>query len=369
MASRKRKIGYIIFVIILALIVVSFFIRLPYEVMEPGDAHNLDPVINVEGGHEYQQGEFMFMTVRLVQANIYQYALAKVMKYHKIIPLKDLLRPGQNQKEYHMFQLHLMNSAQFEATYLAYKRAGKNPKVLHKGVIVEGLINGMPAEKKLKLGDVIIGVNGKEVKTADDLLNVMKGLAPGKSATLKVKRNDKTIKTKVSVGRFPEKVRKREKKHGVKHPKKYGIGINLIPNISLKVNPPVTFHTEQIGGPSGGLMFTLGIYNRLTKKNWTKGYKIAGTGTMNVVKTNGGEKGVVGPIGGIKEKVVAADKENVEIFFAPKADKNYKHAVEAAKDIGTDMKIVPVKTFQDALDYLKKLKPKGKNVDAEKKAA
>lgn len=361
MSSMKKGMSYTILVIFLALIAGSFFYRLPYDVMQPGNANKLDPVIHVKGGHQYKQGEFDYMTVLLVRANIYQYALAKVMKYHTLVPLKDLLAPGQNQQGYQKFQLHLMSNAQQEASYMAYQKAGKHPKLLHKGVIVEGLINGMPAKKKLKAGDIIVGVDGKTVKSEQELLPVVKNKKPGQSVTLTVKRNGKTIHPSVAIGHFPAKLRKQEKKEGIKNPKKYGIGINLVDNTSLKVNPPITFDTGQVGGPSGGLMFTLGIYNRLTKQNWTKGYKIAGTGTMTVVKTKGSnqDKGIVGPIGGIKEKVVAASKKHMDIFFAPEAAGNYKDAKAAAKDIGTHMKIVPVKTFQDALDYLKKLQPKG----------
>lgn len=365
MATRKKNIGYIGFVILLALIVISFFYRLPYEVMEPGDAHDLHPVISVKGEHQYKKGEFMFMTVRLVQANIYQYGLAKVEKYHKVIPLNQLLGKGQSQREYQTYQIHLMDTAQFAATYVAYKKAGKHPQIQHNGVIVVGLIKGMPAKKKLQLDDVIVGANGKKVNTPDDLLQAIKGKKLGDKLNLTVKRNGKTLHKTISLGRFPAKIIKADKKNG-QNPKKYGLGIEQVANISLNVHPPITFHTEQIGGPSGGLMFTLGIYNRLTKENWTKGYKIAGTGTMNVVKVKGTNKikGIVGPIGGIKEKIVAADKRNVQIFFAPERAGNYKDAVATAKDIGTKMKVVPVKTFQDALNYLKKLPPKkGSNVE------
>jgi PDZ domain-containing protein len=366
MASSKKRVSYIVFVILAALIIISIFYRLPYYVMEPGDTHNLDPVIDIEGGHEYKHGQFLFMTVKVIQPNIWQYELAKFLKYRTIYKLDDLRLKGENQQEYNERQLYYMDSSQIAATYVAYKKAGKNPKIEHNGVIVESLIDGMPAEKKLKLGDVIVGADGKKVETQQDLLNASKEKKKGDSIKLTVKRNGKRITVTVPFGRFPDRLLKNDQ-----NPKKYGMGITQAPNLSLNVHPPVKFHTEQIGGPSGGLMFTLGIYNRLTEENWTKGYKIAGTGTMNIKQTPGSDKvtGVVGPIGGIKDKVVAADNDNVEIFFAPTADHNYKDAVETAKDIGTDMKIVPVKTFQDALDYLKKLPPKKGSNEEKSKAA
>ena len=112
---------------------------------------------------------------------------------------------------------------------------------------------------------------------------------------------------------------------------------------------------HKIGGPSAGLMFTLEIYNQLVKEDITKGHEIAGTGTIN-------EKGEVGPIGGISQKVVAAHNAGAEIFFAPnengKEKSNYKDAVKTAKDINTKMKIIPVDTLDDALMYLDKMSEK-----------
>ena len=81
-------------------------------------------------------------------------------------------------------------------------------------------------------------------------------------------------------------------------------------------------------------MFSLEIYNQLTLGDLTKGYQIAGTGTID-------EGGKVGPIGGIGQKVVAADHSGADIFFAPNengaAHSNYQDALIAAKDIDTKM--------------------------------
>ncbi|HEU5141065.1 MAG TPA: PDZ domain-containing protein [Bacillales bacterium] len=356
MTPRKKRYGYIGIIILFALIVISLFYRLPYEVMKPGDAHPLEPAIEIQGAHEYKNGQFMFMTVRLVsKPNVYQYVLAKFKKYHKIYPLDQFLEKGESPQEYRFYQLHLMDTAQNAAIYVAYKKAGKNPQIKHNGLLVVRLINGMPAEKKLQLGDLIIKAEGSKVTVPKDLLEVTKGKGKGDSVQLTVKREGEKLKVTIPIGRFPDRF---IEKGGNQN--KYGIGIVQTASTELQVKPPVHFDTAQIGGPSAGLMFTLGIYNRLTDENWTKGYKIAGTGTMNIKRDPDTNKvtGVVGPIGGIKEKVVAADKENVEVFFAPVRAHNYDHALKAAKDIGTDMDIVPVKTFGDALDYLRKLEPK-----------
>ena len=143
-----------------------------------------------------------------------------------------------------------------------------------------------------------------------------------------------------------------------------GIGITYSESKSIKTDPKVTVKTEDIGGPSAGLMFTLELLNQLIDEDITKGYQIAGTGEML-------EDGTVGRIGGIEKKVVSADKEGIDIFFAPddtiteamleynpSITSNYEVAVQTAAAIDSDMKIVPVKTIDDALNYLNNLQPK-----------
>lgn len=358
MASSKKKVGYFVFIVIIALLVVSIFYRLPYYIMQPGDTHDLGPVIDVKDGHKYKDGDFLFMTVQVIQPNVYQYVMASFEKYHTIMPLDQMRQKGENQEEYNTRQMYYMDESQEAAAYTAYRKAGKHPKLVHDGMVIANIIKGMPAEKKLKAGDVIVKAQGHDIKTGDDLLKATKGKTKGDTIKLTVLRDGKKKQETVAVGHFPKDEIADQKKNGVKHPKKYGMGVKQVPRVKLKAHPKISFHTEKIGGPSGGLMFTLDIYNRLTEANWTKGYKIAGTGTMST-------KGEVGPIGGIKEKVVAADKDGVDIFFAPKKEHNYTDAAEAAKDIDTDMKVVEVATFDDALDYLKKLKPKNNKANNE----
>ena len=143
-----------------------------------------------------------------------------------------------------------------------------------------------------------------------------------------------------------------------------GLGVQFEEDKKLTTDPEVEFLTSNIGGPSAGLMFTLEIMNQLMDEDLTKGYNIAGTGEML-------EDGTVGRIGGADFKVIAAARKGVEIFFAPDDDlpeevrsgkpgitTNYEEAVKMAEKIGTKMKIVPVRTVDDALDYLASLKEK-----------
>lgn len=89
-----------------------------------------------------------------------------------------------------------------------------------------------------------------------------------------------------------------------------GIGILLTDNVKIHTKIPVKVDPGQLGGPSGGLMFSLQIYQQVSGENLRHGRKIAGTGTI-------APDGSVGEIGGIDKKVIAAHKAGATIFFAP----------------------------------------------------
>lgn len=338
MHKKHLKIPYVLAAL---LIVASMFYTLPYYISKPGLAKELEPIITVDGGHK-EQGSFMLTTVRMGKANIYTYLMAKFSKYQEIYPIEDILRKGESEHDYNTKQLHLMESSKTYAIEAAYKKAGIPIEYRYKGVYVMSIVPGMPAEGKLETGDRLMSVDGKNLKSMDELLSRLAAKKAGESVELAYIRDGKKHHAKLTLKPFKE------------FPGKAGIGIEPVDDRELIVSPKVKVKTDEIGGPSAGLMFALEIYNQLTKEDLTKGYQIAGTGTLS--------SGIVGPIGGIEQKIVAADKAGAEYFFAPNEkgakDSNYRAAVKTAKDIGTEMVIVPVDTFDEAVAYLEKLKPK-----------
>ncbi|QNG58895.1 PDZ domain-containing protein [Bacillus sp. PAMC26568] len=318
------------------------FIKLPYYVTKPGMATELEPIIEVEGGYD-DEGSFSLTTVGFGRANIFSYIFANVLPYHELLPLEDVVQEGESDDEYLSRQMHMMESSQESAVSLAYEKAGKTVDYKSHGIYVMHVVQGMPSEGKLKNGDRIFKVDGKEFKTAEEFIAYVGKKKKGETISVTYDRNGKENKTEITVEQFPD------------NKNKVGIGISLITDRELIVDPEIKLDTSNIGGPSAGLMMTLEIYNQLTKEDYTKGYTIAGTGTID-------EKGTVGPIGGISQKIVAADKSGAEIFLAPNQNgietSNYQEAVKTAKDIGTKMKIVPIDTFDEAIDYLNKLEEK-----------
>ncbi|MCF6095041.1 PDZ domain-containing protein [Microaerobacter geothermalis] len=334
-----------VFLIISLLFISLFYIQLPYYITQPGSAIDLKPIINVDNGYVNEKGKFMMTTVSMVKTNIPYFLVANLIPEYDLIPEKYILNPHETPEQYSERQLQVMKFSQDSALIVAFQRAGLPVSIKDNGALVIQIIPEMPAAEKLKIGDVITSVNGSSVKNSDELLSLLKGKKAGDQVNIEFIRGGKKYKETIALAPFPSDVNN----------ERAGIGIGPATSREVILPRKVTIDTEQIGGPSAGLMFALEILNQLTPINLTKNYVIAGTGTID-------EKGDVGPIGGIKHKVVAADKAGAEIFFAPNdnmgEDSNYSEALEQAKKIGTTMKIVPVKNIDDALSYLYQLEEK-----------
>jgi len=343
MRKKHIRIPYILAAL---LFVASIFYSLPYYVSKPGLAKELEPIITVENGFD-EEGSFMLTTVRMGRANIYTYLMAKFGKYQEIYSIDEVLGKGESEKDYNTKQLHMMEDSKTSAIEAAYKKAGIPVEYRYKGIYVMNTVPGMPADGVLETGDRLLAADGKMLKSKEELLSYLKEKKAGDQVNLTFSRKGKEGKATLKLENFKDKI------PGSNQP---GAGIGVLPvdDREIIVTPKVKVKTDEIGGPSAGLMFSLEIYNQLTEEDLTKGYEIAGTGTLS--------DGIVGPIGGIEQKIVAADKAGAEIFFAPNengaADSNYRAAVKTAKDIRTKMKIVPVDTFDEAVAYLEKLKPK-----------
>lgn len=338
--NRRKSIGLSILAAVI--LMASALYYLPYYVTKPGMAKELEPIVEVEGGYE-EEGNFMLTTVRMGRANIYAYIIAKLSKYQELYPVEDIRAEDESDEEYNIRQLHMMDNSKTTAIEVAYKKAGLPVDYKYKGVYVLRVIPGMPAEGKLAPGDLVFEVDGKAFKSSDEFIQYISTKKAGDQVELAYKRNGKTSSAKVALKALTD------------GSNRAAVGIQLVDDKEIDVEPDVKVQSEEIGGPSAGLMFSLEIYNQLNEEDLTKGYEIAGTGTIS-------PDGTVGRIGGIQQKIVAADKAGAEIFFAPyekgAKDSNYEEALIAAKDIKTKMKLVPVDNFDDAVDYLEKLKQK-----------
>lgn len=347
--NNKAKISLGIFFIVL--MVLSFY-RLDYYITKPGGTYDVSDFLAVQQGDEDDEGTFYMTTVAMGQATPITYMMANFTDFYDVVKIADVRQEEEDDEEYNVRQLKYMTDSQFNATYVAFNRADLDYQITYKGLYVLNVLAKGAADGVLKPGDEIVEVDGQRIMSLETFRDIITPKIKGDQIRLVVKRNDKLLDETLTIKEIP----------GADG--RYGIGITYSESKSIKTDPKVTVKTEDIGGPSAGLMFTLELLNQLIDEDITKGYEIAGTGEML-------EDGTVGRIGGIEKKIVSADKEGIAIFFAPddeiteamleynpNIESNYETARKTAEKIKTDMKVVPVKTIDDALDYLETLQPK-----------
>ncbi|MFS0574364.1 SepM family pheromone-processing serine protease [Sporosarcina sp. 179-K 3D1 HS] len=347
---KMKRLGVLL--AILALLAVVLLYPIDTYISKPGGAYELSPFVKVQGGDEDDVGTFSLMTISVTKATPAMYVYSKFSDYQKLLPAYKVRRHGENDKDYTTRQKKLMSDSQYNAIYIAYKKTGFPLKVDFDGIFVMSVLPGGAADGKLEVGDKIRAVDGVPLKQPGQFASFIADKGKGDDVHLTIDRKKEEKNIAVTLEEIPDSGGR------------VGLGIQFQEDRTLITDPKVEFNTSDIGGPSAGLMFTLEIMNQLLDEDLTKGYKIAGTGEML-------EDGTVGRIGGADFKVVAADRKGVEIFFAPDDDlpaevrsanpgvmTNYEEAVKMAEKIGTKMKIVPVKTIDDALDYLDSLEAK-----------
>jgi len=218
------------------------------------------------------------------------------------------------------------------ASVIGLRLAGYNAGETGRGAEVMEILPESPAQGILLPGDIIIALNQKPVQTASDLINWVKTQAQNSSVHLSILREKENKDLTISLmapaqpGGSPR------------------IGIS-IQDAGFDTNLPIPVKIvpqKIVGGPSAGLMFTLTLYNMLISDDLTNGLRIAGTGTIN-------PDGSVGPIGGVQQKVAAAEDAGAVIFLSPA--ENYADAITAANRI----KVVKVATVEDAVAFLRSL--------------
>ncbi|KRM23839.1 SepM family pheromone-processing serine protease [Latilactobacillus graminis] len=345
MNKNKRLLRHLILVMILIIGLAFCLVPTHYYVEGVGSAENTSQFVKVGGQRDRHQGHFMLTTVG-IQGPVtgLQLLLSKAQPFTEIIS-HDELMGDDDTAAYDQIQKYYMESSINAAIEAAYQKAHQAYHTKYLGVYVMSILEQSTFKKDLSIGDTITAIDQHQFKSANKFVKYVQGLKVNQPVTISYEHRGHHQTATHRLIKLPKS-------------RYAGLGITLTDHSKVVTKIPVKINAGEIGGPSAGLMFTLQVYNQLTQRNLTSGRKIAGTGTMD----SGGN---VGPIGGIDKKVLIASREGAKVFFAPddpvtKAilkvephyQNNYAIAKAAAKKIGTKMKIVPVKTLDDALNYL-----------------
>ncbi len=290
----------------LVLLVAAAVLPVPYVIVSPGPVFNTigeydgKPVIKITGTTTYPTtGELNMTTVR-ERGGPYGplTAIEAVVAYFNsdvvVLPKDLLFPPGQSDADTKRASTADFSFSQSKAVAAAMKHLNI-PVVTSPAV--SSVNTGGPSDGKLQPGDVIKTVNGTPVTTREQLVTTVRATKPGTTLKLGVKRKDGDATTDVVVGANP------------KDPSQGYLGVSL--ENYYQAPFPIEFSLDGVGGPSAGLMFTLGTIDELTPGDIAGGKDIAGTGTID-------PEGKVGAIGGIRQKMIAARGEGATLFLAPR---------------------------------------------------
>ncbi len=344
-SRRKEKLLIIGLALLLVAMIAAFIVPLPYYIESPGGAQDIRTVLSVDGETDSEDGSYNFTYITMMPATFASLVHAWVTPFTDVHS-KAEVTGGASTEDFTRINNFFMETSQNMAEYQALTLAGEDISMDYLGVYVLQIMEDSTFQGVLHIADTVTEVNGQNFESSRDLIDYVSQQGLGDDVEVTFQSNGETLTEKGQIIKLDNG--------------KNGIGISLTDHTKVVSSHDVAFSTAGIGGPSAGLMFTLSIYTQIADPDLRAGRHIAGTGTIE-------KDGLVGDIGGIDKKVVSAANSGAEIFFAPdnpvdeailkvdpKAKNNYQTALEAAKKIGTDMVIVPVKKVQDAIDYLEK---------------
>lgn len=319
---------------------------LPYYIERPGGALELNSVVEVDGEFSDEPGSYMMTTVSVGQATPLTY-FARFLPHHEGVTEEELLGDTRDHDEYLTIQRYFMDSSIHSALVVAFEAADAEYHFDYHGVYVMNVLPESEFVEELQMGDTVVEIDGHRFESSDEFIDYVADREVGDTVEVVYERNGEEYEATGALI---------ELETGLP-----GIGISLVDNTTVVTDPEVEIHSGEIGGPSAGLMFALQVYSLLEENNLRNGQDIAGTGTIS-------EDGTVGRIGGVDKKVVVADQEGASIFFVPNDEvteehlaanpdyqSNYEEALETAEEIGTDMEIIPITHFEEAIDYLEEL--------------
>jgi PDZ domain-containing protein len=333
----RRVLTWTGLVLVAALVAGLNFYQLPVVTLLPGPAEDVLPQIKVTGSTKlYATDGHLYLTTVGVddRVNFYEALLDFADRDVQVVPRSAIYPDDQSQQEVDLENAAEMDSSKLAATIVGLREAGFKVDTDPDGVRIVGVVPGSAAEHKLEPEDRVVSVAGKPVGSAEDLRKAIGAATVGRQLAFEVQRGRRTLPVTVTPGAAPT------------GPRRPYVGISLADVFDFPVN--LQIETENIGGPSAGLMFTLAVVERLGREDLTRGRSIAGTGTMDF-------DGKVGPIGGIRQKLIAARRMGATTFFVP-AD-NWSEA-QGGKPRG--LELVKVTTVDDALRWLRA----GSNVEA-----
>ena len=330
--SRRALTLLLASLLALGLTLAAAVARVPYVALGPGPTYDTlgevdgAPVLEIEGRRSFPtDGQLDLTTVgvtaRLTLAQALRGWFARDLA---VVPREVVFPPGRTDEQVDADNTQAMKESQSAAVLAAARQLGFRVSEVR----VQEVNEDSPAEGRLQVGDLLTEVDGKAVRDAAELRALIGTRTAGEPVTITYERGGRSATARITTGTS-----------GGDGEKRPVIGV-LTEETPLEVPFDVMINLQDVGGPSAGLMFTLGIIDKLDAPSLTGGKYIAGTGEIST-------DGTVGPIGGITQKLIAARRKGAVVFLVPEAN-----CAEAATDPPSGLTLVKVATLSDALTGL-----------------
>ncbi|WP_152360633.1 YlbL family protein [Microlunatus speluncae] len=332
--TRQTWTAFFSAAVFIALTALLVFVPAPYVSWSPGGTQdtlgtiNDVPIISIKDTPTFPtSGRLDLTTVSVSRADSRVSLPEAVLSYwlpgRDALPRTSVYPEGTSAVEAEQQQTISMQTAQHDAVVAALQAAGE--KVTAMPVVSSVVVDG-PAHDKLRPGDLIISVDGQGVHAVEDPGTLIRKRPVGYRVPFVVLRDHRRVT--VEIATIKSDTDPRVPVVGIT----VGMGYSYGPDISFDLG-------DRIGGPSAGLVFALAIYDKITPGELLAGRHIAGTGTIS-------PDGTVGPIGGLQEKITAADSAGAEAFLVPAPN-----CGELA-GLDTDLELIKVTTLADGIESL-----------------
>ena len=315
---------------------VAFFVPTPYVLMSPGTPQNiLGDAISITGAQTFPTtGKLSVTSVMVTNPDSYITGFdilnGWITSDEAVLPRAEIYPENETAEQSNQQGAADMQESQVNATSAALSLLGYKSE---SKLIINTVNPNSNAFKQLLTGDQIISIDQKVLTSATQITEYLGAKQVGDTVNLKVIRSTNGSTNGSTPIDVPVKLSKRDDGSAY-------IGVNIETKHNFPVD--VKIKLDETGGPSGGLIFALGIVEKLQSEDLIRGRNIAGTGTIT-------DTGKVGPIGGITEKIIGAKKAGVKIFIAPIDNCSDITHPELLKGI----KVVPVATLSEALAVLR----------------
>jgi len=330
--SIKSKKRLLIFLVIFISISSLSLIKTDYYFMSPGPPYQWD--IDYGDAEYYDfDGNLFQLTVRRDEASALIYLWSYVDNSLDLYPREVILPKGVTPQELSEISIQNMKTSENVAIAVALKNLNYDIDSKGDGVLVVGILDDSPVKGKLLKGDLLTTINDEQIFSASEFIATLRKYNIGETVTIGLSRNIDGIDTEISIST--------ELIEHIEYSNEPMVGF-LATTVNERFDFPfeIDIKTGNVGGPSAGLMMALNVYNNLIPNDITNSLIIAGTGTIEI-------DGSVGPVGGIRQKVIAAKRAGSELILVPTA--NYEEASPLSTD---DTAIVAVDSFEEALKVI-----------------